>query len=284
MVYYIENFIKKNMQKPDSKKNLLLFLKKHKIEPKKSLGQNFLIDKNILSKITTSANLQKNDVILEIGPGPGILTKALLEENCYVYAIEKDKKFAKILKHENLEIIEEDFLNVDLKKFLNEASNKIKVIANIPYSISKEIVLKLLKNYKLFSSITLLVQDEFAKKVTSKNSFLNIFSSIFSNVEYKFMVPKSCFYPAPHVNSAVLQFTIKDQLDLKNDTDIENFQIFLLLCFSQKRKMLSTILKKDYDKEILKKALLSIHKSEKVRAEEMMYEDFLKLFKKLNSL
>jgi len=208
--------------------SLNYILRAKKFKAKKSLGQNFLIDENIISFIANHAS--KEDEILEIGPGLGFVTEQLIENSKRVVALEIDKDAINILnknlgKYENFHLIEQDILktNIDDLPFTKE---KIKVIANIPYYITSPILVHLLgeidelahKNRNRISQIILMVQLEVANRIVANENSqnkeygqLSILSQMYSEAKIIKKVPKNCFSPAPKVDSALVSFEINDK-------------------------------------------------------------------------
>ncbi|MBQ7287208.1 MAG: ribosomal RNA small subunit methyltransferase A [Candidatus Gastranaerophilales bacterium] len=208
--------------------SLNYILRAKKFKAKKSLGQNFLIDENIISFIANHAN--KEDEILEIGPGLGFVTEQLVENAKRVVALEIDKDAINILNKnlgnkENFHLIEQDILKTDIDSLPFKAE-KIKVIANIPYYITSPILVHLLgeidelthKNRSRISEIVLMVQLEVAKRIIADEKSenkeygqLSILSQMYSDVEIIKKVPKNCFSPSPKVDSALVKFTINNE-------------------------------------------------------------------------
>ena len=265
------------------------FFKNTKTFPKKSLSQNFLIDKNIIKKIINSSKLQKDDLILEIGPGLGALTKELLSKNIKILAVEKDKKFSnylKSLKNPKLEIFEEDFLKFPLKKEISKrltTKKHAKVLSNLPYNISTPIIIKLLQNSFLFSKITLTLQYELAKRITAKENSkefgsITVFVNFYSHPKLLFKISKNSFFPKPKVSSAVIQLNIKKDIPYQ---DAEEFHKFTQKTFQKRRKKLTTSLKEEFELEEIKKAFSSLKIDINSRPENLSFLQFYKLFKLL---
>ncbi|MDE5545559.1 MAG: 16S rRNA (adenine(1518)-N(6)/adenine(1519)-N(6))-dimethyltransferase RsmA, partial [Malacoplasma sp.] len=225
------------------------FIKKNKFFASKKLGQNFLTNEIIKQKIVDSLNINDSDFVLEIGPGFGALTKLILKKSKNLTVIELDKRLVEFLKEEfpNLKIINQDILKFD---FNNLALNNYKIISNLPYSISSQIIFKILKHSN-FSEAILMVQKEMAERVVAKagtkkyNNF-TILLNLTSNITKLFNVSNSCFFPKPEVESTVIKFSKKENFDFKNFDILEDF---LKKCFLQKRKTLFNNLKKFYSKE-----------------------------------
>ena len=215
------------------------------INPKKSLGQNFLTDKNIINIIVDQGNISKKDIILEIGPGTGSLTEKILSKNPKkVFAIEKDKYLSKDLSEkfkEKLIIINEDILKFDEKKLSNQP---MIVFGNLPYNISTQIFIKWIKLINLnktFKKLVLMFQKEVAERIiatTNKKNYgrLAVLSSWRMNVKKVTEVSPNCFYPIPKVKSTILLIEPKDQyINFKNPKNLEHItKVF----FNQRRKMI----------------------------------------------
>lgn len=217
---------------------LVPFLKENGLFPKRSLSQNFLIDPNILKKIVKSAHLLPNDSVLEIGPGPGGLTKTLIEEGAHVTAVEIDKRFANLLSQtissENLTVICTDFLDFT-------PITPCTVIANIPYHISSPILYKLTDHIQLFSKIFLTVQKDFTERIFAKKPTnpLALFIEFFFIAKVEFTIGKNCFYPKPNVDSALLSLIPRKTFLLP---DPKPFFTFVRFLFQKRRKMIRSIL------------------------------------------
>lgn len=251
------------------------------IKAKKSLGQNFLHDEKVLNKIATSTNAKENDLILEIGPGKGALTKKLKKTGASVLAFEIDERMLPILQEledDKTKIILQDILKVDLKKELsNYTYNNLYVIANIPYYITTPIIKKLIDSELDIENIVLLVQKEFAERVSAKEGCKEYDSlTVYLNYYYKitklFVVKNTCFSPVPKVDSAVIKFE-------KNNLYVSNEKKFMKLiedAFRFKRKTLKNNLK-GYDWNKIYSFLSEKCFSESVRAEEISLENYIEL-------
>lgn len=270
---------------------LLDFLRSIGTNPKKALSQNFLIDGNIIRKIVKSANVNPGDVVLEIGPGPGSLTEALLEAKAHVIAVEKDKLLAKELERlkssdRQLDVYSEDILEFPLESILKDLkpNQKIKVIANLPYNITTPIIAKLIPLSHLISSLTLMVQLEVARRFTALpntamyGSF-TVFLNFYSNPEFSFTVSKNCFYPVPKVESAIVTLHLKEK---EKVSDSEAFFKMTRRSFEQRRKMLRASLKDLYPSEQVTEALVTLGLNPLSRPEELSLKDFIALFELLN--
>ncbi len=255
---------------------LIPFLKQIEANPKKRLSQNFLIDPNILSKLIALAEVKPADSILEIGPGPGALTAALLEKGAKVYAVEMDPPFASALhrlQNGQLSIFEGDFLKFPLSLL----PKQLKVVANLPYHITTPILEKLF-TYD-FSSITIMVQKEVGERMQAKAGTkdfgsLSLFVQFHTNVQGSFTVPAGCFYPKPKVDSMVIR------LDAKDRPATDPFPL-IHTAFQHRRKMLTSTL--PYPKEEIQKALLTINIRPDARPEMLPLDKWLELTKYLKT-
>ena len=246
------------------------------IKPKKSLGQNFLIDKNICKKIVKLTNINKKEII-EIGPGKGILTDFLiLNKPKKIFLIEKDNKLCEFLKkkYQNNNIVK--IINIDALKFNYELIPNAKIIiSNLPYNISIKLIINWLKLYNHFNELILMIQKEVAIKMNYKNNVkknrLNLFIESTSNYEIMFHVSKNVFFPKPKVNSSVIKIIPKKNIKL----NIELFEKFTKEIFNFKRKKLSNTLKidKKFKNEISKSLL-------EKRAEDLKTSELHNLFNK----
>jgi len=261
---------------------LLAFLQEENLAPKKGLSQNFLIDGNIVRKIVELAEIRAGDLVLEVGPGPGVFTEELLKSGARVVAVEKDRGFAEKLKRLEgpLTVIEGDILETDLEKLLE---SPVKMVSNLPFHITTPILAKILSTKNLFSRIVIIVQDEVARRFTAvprtkDYSRITLFISFFANVRYAFKVKKSCFMPMPKVDSAVVVIEPKTP-PLENEKD---FLELVKMAFSQRRKTIKAALHKKYPKELVEDALKKANLSITARAEELTLHDFLNLFRALS--
>lgn len=262
------------------------FLEEWGIDAKKGLSQNFLIDRNILGKICLAANATPGDYVLEIGPGPGALTEALLERGAHVIAIEKDRDFAKALERlksqGDLTVIEGDILEFPLDS-LFRSRIKWKVVANLPYHITTPILVKLLQLFEQISSLTVMVQKEVAKRFAAETNTpeygsITLFLQFYSTISYCFTVEPTCFYPQPKVQSAVIR------CDLKQPPHVASDAFFKLTrtAFQKRRKMMRASLKELYPSIQVEEALLAIGLPKEARPEMLSLQDFLRFFERLS--
>lgn len=265
-------------------------MKKYNITANKKYGQNFLIDENIVKEIVSKAELNKNDLVIEIGPGLGTLTKYLLESSGKVICVELDSNVLKILNdrfslYNNFELINNDILKVDLKKLIEENSefSSVKVVANLPYYITTPIIMKLLEEHLDLTSITVMVQKEVALRLTEtpggkETGAITYSINYYTNPSLILNVSKECFIPSPKVDSAVIKLDVLK----KPKVNVENEELFFKIiktAFLQKRKTLINSLSNNgiADKSFLEKMLTKLNINPRIRAEKLTLEDFAKI-------
>ena len=271
-------------------------MKKYGIKANKSLGQNFLISNDVVEKIIKSSEISKEDMIIEIGPGLGTLTKYLLQEAGKVLCIELDTRMIKILEDrfcdfENLEVINQDVLKVDLKSIITENKKegkikRVKVVANLPYYITTPIIMKLLEDKLDIESITVMIQKEVADRLIEvpggKNTGAITYSVYYYCESEKIMeVPNSSFIPEPEVTSEVIKMKLRN----KPVVEIEKPKVMFMIiksAFMQRRKTLlnaltntKVFMSKQEGIEIFKKLNLD----ENIRAENLSIQDFANIAK-----
>ncbi len=269
---------------PKNSSELISWLRQKNLFAKKSLSQNFLVDFPLIEKIVKTSQVSEDDVVLEIGPGPGVLTIALLKTKAHVISVEKDSRFAKELavqfsKFPNFELIEDDILKVFDSLFKRHKS--LKIVANIPYSLTTSILEKICQNSSHICSATLMVQKEFGERVCARLG--KISGSISRFVQFYYeptiaqIVPKDSFFPAPKIDSCIL--VLKPKVHPKiNET---GFFDFVQFTFQNRRKKLISSLKKRYSITQLQQIFYKMQLSENTRAEELTLERFLELFRNL---
>jgi len=253
----------------------------YKYKAKKSLGQNFLKSETALRKIIEAGEIKENDVILEIGPGKGALTKQLLVSSCQLIAVEKDKNLYELLKSKfqeevlssQLELVHNDILEFNLESYKLLAKS-YKLIANIPYNITGAILKKFLTEKNQPETMVLMVQREVAQRILArdeKESILSISVKAYGEPRMIAKVDKRCFSPAPKVNSAIIAIkNISRKFFEDNKIDEEKFWEIVKAGFAHKRKKLSSNLK-----DICQRASLT-YLGDK-RAEDLSLADWIKL-------
>jgi len=267
------------------KKKIKSYLQQESFVPSKKMGQNFLSSMTVKKQIVAAAEITPNDLIIEIGPGLGAITELLVVEAKDVIAIELDKrlseKLTKEIDVENLRIINDDILQFDLEGLLKECQgyHKIKVVANLPYSISSKIILKLMK-LKMIDEIIIMVQKEMAERITAKprTSDYNAFTvlvSLFCQSKKLFIVKPQSFVPAPRVDSMVISLS---HAPVEN-VDVDPFYKFVKSCFLMKRKKLTNNLKHLYNIDIVLAAFERLQINVDVRPEVLDTNTYMELYK-----
>lgn len=266
-------------------------LKQYNISANKNLGQNFLINEDIVNGIIKAADVKKDDLIIEIGPGLGTLTKELLQNAGKVICIELDKRMIDILKNrfnDSLCIINNDILKVNLKELIQKEKtdniSKVKVVANLPYYITTPIIMKLLEDKLDIYSITVMVQKEVAQRMVAINEkedrgAITYAINYYTNPSIVIDVPRESFIPAPEVNSSIIKLDIlqKPKVNVKNE---ELFFKIIKLSFMQKRKTLLNSLtngKLLKDKNEVEVMLQRLNIDTKIRPEKLTLEKFAKI-------
>ncbi len=274
-------------------------MKKYNIRANKSLGQNFLINNEVVENIVSSSELTKEDMVIEIGPGLGTLTKYLLKEAGKVLCIELDNKMIGILKerfsgYNNFEIINADVLKVNLNKIINENKKsenikKIKIVANLPYYITTPIIMKLLEEKLDIESITVMIQKEVADRLIETPGGKNTGAITYTvyyycNSEKIMEVPNSSFIPEPEVTSEVIKMNLRTEPVVKIENPEVMFNI-IKCAYMQRRKTLLNSLtnaKIFANKDDGIKILKELNLNENIRAEKLSIQDFANITKLIN--
>lgn len=251
-------------------------MKYNKTYPKKSLGQNYLIDENICRNIVDSFDIKPDDKIVEIGPGQGAITRFILEKTVNYTGVEIDRNNIALLeeRYPNTVFIKMDFLKFDLSSQTGK-NTKIRVLGNIPYNITTDIIFMLIDNRKIVQGAQLMIQEEVARRLTAQpNSkeygIPSVFAQVFSKPELKFRVSRNCFYPKPNVDSRIIYFDFSVTKETEIN-DIVFFKKFVKAAFGNRRKTLRNSLKGlELD---LTKADFDFSR----RAETLDVEEFIKL-------
>ena len=264
---------------------------KFNIQANKNLGQNFLVDENVVNTIIQKADIQKEDLVIEIGPGLGTLTLPLLEKAGKVICIELDNKMVEILNkrffmYNNLSIIQDDILKIDLNGIIEKelkTYKKVKVVANLPYYITTPIVMKLLEDKLKITSITIMIQKEVAERLLAEPGKINsgaITYAIYyyTKPEHIINVNKTCFIPVPKVDSTVIKLNILSEPSVKVNNTKLLFKI-IKASFMQRRKTLinglsnAQILEKSKAEEMLNDLKIDT----KIRGEALTLKDFVNI-------
>jgi 16S rRNA (adenine1518-N6/adenine1519-N6)-dimethyltransferase len=267
-----------------NRSELLLFLEEIGARPKKSLSQNFLIDTHKIKSIVDLAEVHSSDCVLEIGPGPGALTKALLATGAHVIAIEKDGLFAHHLHRLQTPDLRLDVRCADILEFpLDSLPYKsYKVVANLPYQITTPILAMIFANASLFQSLTIMLQKEVADRIrahprSKEFGSLTLFAQAYTTFHAAFAVTAPCFYPKPKVDSTVIR------LDIQNPPlAMDPSRLFPMIraAFQQRRKMIPTSLKSRYPG--IREALAAAHIPLTSRPEELSLANWMDTLKNLS--
>lgn len=228
---------------------------KEKIKPKKSLGQNFLIDRNIAKKIVDLVEVSNEDLLIEIGPGQGVLTRFFCDKPINLIAVEIDIRYVEQLQqtfqaHKNISIIHHDFLTYDFSQ-INEPRGKLKWLGNLPYNITSSVLFKLLSIFPAVKKAVFMVQQEVANRINAASGnkeygIPSILIQTFYKVSKEFNVSNKVFRPKPKVDSAVISLDIRPDFDL--NCNMLFFQRIVKTAFNQRRKLLSNALEPIMDK------------------------------------
>ena len=272
--------------------NTIEVLQKYNFVFQKKFGQNFLIDTHVLDKIIGSAEITKDDVVLEIGPGIGTMTQYLACAAKKVIAVEIDKALIPILEdtlseYENVRVINHDVLKVDIAKLAEEENGgkPIKVVANLPYYITTPIIMGLFENHVPIKSITVMVQKEVADRMqvgpgTKDYGALSLAVQYYAKPYIVANVPPNCFMPRPKVGSAVIRLERYENPPVTVEDEKLMFRL-IRASFNQRRKTLANGLKNspelDYTKEEIEAAIEALGRGASIRCEAVTLEEFAKL-------
>ncbi|PRR80843.1 Ribosomal RNA small subunit methyltransferase A [Clostridium liquoris] len=259
----------------------------------KSLGQNFLIDSQVLTDIVEGAEINNNDFIIEIGPGVGTLTKELLKAAKKVMAIELDSDLVPILKeelkdYENFQLINKDALKVDFNEIIGEEQS-VKLVANLPYYVTTPIIAKLLNGHYKFKSLTIMIQKEVGERIAAKPNTkeygaLSLLVQYYCDIKIIRKVSPSSFMPKPRVESIVIRLDRLDEPKVK----VKNQELFFKIVrasFNMRRKTLWNALKSlGINKDLLEKALGEAEIDPKRRGETLSIDEFGRLSDCINEL
>lgn len=269
--------------------NTIAVLQKYDFNFQKRFGQNFLIDTTVLDRIISSAEITKEDCVLEIGPGIGTMTQYLAESAREVVAVEIDKNLIPILgdtlsEYDNVTVINDDILKVDIAKLVQEKNDgkPIKVVANLPYYITTPIIMGLFESHVPLKSITIMVQKEVADRMqvgpgTKDYGALSLAVQFYAKPQIVANVPPNCFIPRPNVGSAVIKLTRHEQPPVVVKDEKFMFEL-IRASFNQRRKTLVNGLTNapnlGLSKEQVVEALEKMGVSAQIRGEALTLEQF----------
>lgn len=274
-------------------KNTIEILKKYHVIFQKKYGQNFLIDSHVINKIIRSAEITKQDMVLEIGPGIGTMTQYLCEHAREVVAVEIDKNLIPILtqdtlkEYDNVKILNEDILKVDINELVRERNGgkPIKVVANLPYYITTPIIMGLFETHVPMENITVMVQKEVAERMqagpsTKNYGALSLAVQFYAKPYIVANVPPNCFIPRPNVGSAVINLSLHKDYPVHVKDENLMFQL-IRASFNQRRKTLVNSLNNSpgisLSKEILSQVIEELFGLASIRGEALTLEQFAKL-------
>lgn len=277
------------MEKLSNPQVTIDIIKKYNFAFQKRFGQNFLIDGHVVEKIVNAAEITKDDVVLEIGPGIGTMTQYLAEAAGKVYAVEIDKNLLPVLdetlaEYDNVTVVNQDILKVDIKELLGEGVS-CKVVANLPYYITTPIIMGLFENKIPAKSITVMVQKEVAMRMQAKPGTkdygaLSLAVQYYASPYIVANVPVNCFMPRPNVDSAVIRLTSWENPPIVCKDEKKMFSL-IRASFNQRRKTLQNGINNsselNYTKEQVVECLKTMGLSESVRGETLTLEQFAKL-------
>ncbi|MCB9800209.1 MAG: ribosomal RNA small subunit methyltransferase A [Candidatus Omnitrophica bacterium] len=266
-------------------------IRKYGLSIRGHLGQHLLIDGNISRKIVDALNPAAGDEVLEIGPGLGALTGELLNRGSRLTVVEKDARFAEILNREyasamnpHFKVVHQDFMDFDLKSLGKKQD--VKVISNLPYYITAPILMRLLEHRGLFSKAVVMMQKEVAQRFTAMPGSkdygrLSLKMRYYAGITHLFDVKPTCFTPRPKVHSSVLELQFRKRDELPKDINEEFLFDLIKLAFSQRRKTFLNLLIRDKTLQIDKQKITEFFESNgmslKVRGEELLMKDFIRL-------
>jgi 16S rRNA (adenine1518-N6/adenine1519-N6)-dimethyltransferase len=271
-------------------------LDRHGFTFSKGLGQNFLIDGNIVRKIVKSADIGKDDYVLEIGPGMGTLTEELALNAKKVIAVEIDERLRPVLAetldpYDNVEVVYGDVLKLPLREIIEDKCNgqPVKVVANLPYYVTTPIIGRLIEEELPLVSISVMVQKEVADRMvarphTKDYGSLTLFVGFYTEPQIMMKVPKTVFMPQPKIDSSVIRLNVRKELP---DTNRDSYFKLVRAAFSKRRKILINALSTyglEADKEELREALKRAAIEETVRGEDLEMDDYVRLARELPNL
>ncbi len=278
------------MEKLSNPQVTIEVIKKYNFAFQKRFGQNFLIDGHVIEKIIKAADITKDDIVLEIGPGIGTMTQYLAESAGKVYAVEIDKNLLPILdytlsEYDNVTVINEDILKLDIEELIKKEKGTLKVVANLPYYITTPIIMGLLENHIPAKSITVMVQKEVASRMQagpgSKDyGALSLAVQYYAEPYIAANVPPNCFMPRPNVGSAVIRLTNWDKPPVEVKDERLMFKL-IRASFNQRRKTLQNGINNSpelsFTKEQVVEALKKLGINENIRGEALTLEQFADL-------
>jgi len=256
-----------------------------RIKPKQSLGQNFLVDDNIVRNIVRDLDLDRNDAVVEIGPGLGALTRELAEHLDSLIIIEIDQRAVEKLSKEfassQVTIIHRDVLDVSLKELQQRLGRKLRVVGNIPYHLTSPILFKIFDEHDSVSDLTIMIQREVAKRIlaqpgTKEYGILSVLTRWYGTPRMFFTVSPNCFYPKPKVTSTVIQIQLHETIPYDVRRDV--FTAVVKTAFGKRRKVLrNSLAYLPYDEAVVQKIIADHTTVMERRPEQLSMEEFVNL-------
>lgn len=255
----------------------------------KSLGQNFLTNSNVLDEIASSAGIDKESCVLEIGPGIGTLTRVLADRAAKVVSVEIDDKLIPVLTYtlsdkDNVTVINSDILKTDIPSLIAEhfEGKKVKLVANLPYYITTPIILELIKYREHFSSITVMVQKEVAERMAAKegsrdSGSLSVHVQYYTKPEIMFIVPPEDFVPAPKVSSAVIRLDILDEPSVSPKDENVFFRVVRGSFALRRKTLVNSLASAGFAKDKTLSALSKLGIDASIRGEKLSLTQFAQL-------
>ena len=256
-----------------------------KIKPLKRFGQNYLYDQNILNNIVKEIHPEPNDNLLEIGPGLGSITEKLVKHTSSLTAVEIDKRTIESLsnKFPQINLINDDFLNLDLNELCRDSKNKLRIVGNIPYNLTSSIIFKMIENNAIISDSVIMVQTEVAKRLVAREGtkdygILSVLMNYFTEIKHCFRVSPKVFYPKPKVYSSVIHIFFRELKESKEEQRL--FIKIVKAAFGNRRKILRNSFENNLSSAGLKEIALEPSGVDlSLRAEQLTADDFKKLTK-----
>lgn len=271
------------------REDILGIIRDYDLKPVRGRGQNFLCDPKVVVEMADAADVSEGDKILEIGPGPGVLTELLIDRGARVLAVELDPKLSRIVRErvpsDSLEILQGDvldFSNADLTKRLDAGEGEYKVVANLPYSITSDALRKFVSEPPRPMSFTVMVQREVADRVTAappKMSLLSVVIQVYGEARKVMNVPASSFHPKPEVDSAVLHVRLYSESEMRetmSGIDPEKLLKLAKIGFAERRKQLKNTFSGLYPKDSLDRAFTAAGISPAERPERLTVSDWVR--------
>ncbi|MBI4549228.1 MAG: ribosomal RNA small subunit methyltransferase A [Ignavibacteriae bacterium] len=263
-----------------------------RIKPKKSLGQNFLIDNNIARKIARDLHLSKDDVVLEIGAGRGALTKELIGHVRHILIVEIDYRLIEQLQQQfsspSVTILHQDFLEIELADVQKRYKTKLRIVGNIPYHLTSPIIFKVFEEHSSVYDLTIMVQREVAQRIaaqpgTKEYGILSVFAWFYGVPRILFHVSPNCFFPKPKVTSTVMRILLHSTLP--RTTDEALFRTIVRTVFGKRRKTLRNSLKYlSINGKIIEQAAASNSSLLDKRPEQLTVEQFIYLTREIGKI